>query len=296
MAARFRGALTALITPFKNGGFDRDAMANLIEQQISAGIDGLVPCGTTGEGATLTMDEHRSVVRFVVEQVRGRVPVIGGAGSNNTRHAIALQQLVKEAGADGALQVTPYYNKPNQRGLIAHFRAVVEACPFPTLLYNVPGRTGCDLQPKSVAELAKNANIVGIKEATGLAARAQEILNLVPPDFAVLSGEDAVILPILAIGGHGVISVISHVAPAAVAGLCDAALKNDTAAAQRFSRQLAPLARLLFIDTNPIPVKTACAALGLCSDEFRLPLVAMEPDERTKFVADLRALGIEGLK
>lgn len=292
----FSGSFVALITPFKNGSVDEAAFKAFVKWQIDEGTDGLVPCGTTGEGATLTMDEHRSVVRFVVEQVRGRVPVIGGAGSNSTRHAIALQQLVKEAGADGALQVTPYYNKPNQRGLIAHFRAVVEACPLPTLLYNVPGRTGCDLQPRSVAELAKNPSIVGIKEATGLAARAQEILNLVPADFAVLSGEDAVILPILAIGGHGVISVISHVAPAAVAGLCDAALKNDAATAQRLSRQLAPLAKLLFIDTNPIPVKTACAALGLCSEEFRLPLVAMEHDERAKFVSDLRALGVEGLK
>jgi 4-hydroxy-tetrahydrodipicolinate synthase len=296
MAVKFRGALTALITPFKNGAFDRDAMANLIEQQLAAGIDGLVPCATTGEGPTLTLDEHRSIMRFVVERVHGRVPVIGGAGSNNTRHAIELQKMVKEAGADGALQVTPYYNKPNQRGLIAHFRAIVDACPLPTLLYNVPGRTGCDLQPKSVSELAKHPSIVGIKEATGLAARAQEIINLVPPDFAVLSGEDAVILPLLAIGGHGVISVVSHVAPAAVVGLCDAAQKNDSAAAQRYSRQLAPLARLLFFDTNPIPVKTACAALGLCCEEFRLPLVPMEAEERAKFVADLKAIGVEGLR
>ncbi|MBN2362168.1 MAG: 4-hydroxy-tetrahydrodipicolinate synthase [Deltaproteobacteria bacterium] len=296
MAVQFRGAMTALITPFRDGAFDRDAMAGLIEQQLGAGIDGLVPCGTTGEGATLTLDEHRTVVRFVVEQVRGRVPVIGGAGSNNTHHAIELQKLVKEAGADGALQVTPYYNKPNQRGLVAHFRAVVDACPLPTLLYNVPGRTGCDLQPRSVSELAQHPSIVGIKEATGLAARAQEILNLVPPDFAVLSGEDAVILPLLAIGGHGVISVVSHVAPAAVAGLCDAAQQNDAVTARRLARQLAPLARLLFVDTNPIPVKTACAALGLCREELRLPLVAMEPADRDRFVADLRAIGVAGLR
>jgi 4-hydroxy-tetrahydrodipicolinate synthase len=235
-------------------------------------------------------------VRFVVEQVRGRVPVVAGAGSNDTHKAIALQKMVKEAGADGALQVTTYYNKPNQRGLLAHFRAIVEACPFPTLLYNVPGRTGCDLLPKTIGELAKNPSIVGVKEATGSVARAQEVLNAVPRDFAVLSGEDAFILPLLAMGGHGVISVMSHVRPAQVASLVDAHHQGDMARARDFARELTPFSKLMFVDTNPIPVKTACAAMGLCREEFRLPLVPMDSAERARFIADLSEAGLSSLK
>jgi 4-hydroxy-tetrahydrodipicolinate synthase len=293
MTARFGGALTALITPFRDGVLDRDAMAGLIEQQLGGGIDGLVPCGTTGEGATLEPDEHAAIVRFVVEQVRGRVPVIAGAGSNSTRRAIALQQAMKAAGADATLQVTPYYNKPNQPGLIAHFRAIVEACPHPTILYNVPGRTGCDLLPATVGELARNPNIVGVKEATGSVARAQEVLNAVPAGFAVFSGEDAFILPLLAMGGHGVISVMSHVAPHRVAGLIDAHAAGEIARARQLARELSCLAPLMFVDTNPIPVKTACAAMGLCREEFRLPLVPMAADKKADLISRLRACGVE---
>lgn len=288
MTKKFSGALTALITPMKNQRFDHDAMATLIEQQLSAGIDGLVPCGTTGEGATLAPDEHAEVVRFVVERVADRVPVIAGAGSNNTQRAIDLQRMVKEAGADGALQVTPFYNKPNQRGLEAHFLAIVEAAPLPTILYNVPGRTSCDLLPGTVAKLAQDPNIVAIKDATGSAARAQALRNAVPQDFALLSGEDAFILPFLALGGDGVISVMSHVAPAKVATLIDAFVAGDLPRAQALAKALLPLADLMFVDTNPIPVKTACAAMGLCEQEFRLPLVPMEPKQRTEFVNTLR--------
>ncbi|MFH1810453.1 MAG: 4-hydroxy-tetrahydrodipicolinate synthase [Pseudomonadota bacterium] len=293
MTARFSGAMTALITPFKNGEFDRDAMAGLIEQQLAAGIDGLVPCGTTGEGATLEPEEHAQVVRFVVEQVKGRVPVIAGAGSNNTKKAIALQKLVKECGADATLQVTPYYNKPNQAGLLAHFSAIVEACAHPTILYNVPSRTGCDMLPATLGELARNPSIVGVKEATGSVARAQEVLNAVPEGFAVLSGEDAFVLPLLAMGGHGVISVMSHVAPHKLAGLIDAHAAGEVARARQLARELACLAQLMFVDTNPIPVKTACAAMGLCREEFRLPLVPMSADKKADLLSRLRACGVE---
>lgn len=295
MAKRFSGALTALITPFKNNAFDREAMDRLIEQQITAGIDGLVPCGTTGEGATMQPDEQAEIVRFVVERVAGRVPVIAGAGANNTQRAMDLQKLVKEAGADGALQVTPYYNKPNQRGLQAHFTAIVEAAPLPTLLYNVPGRTGCDLLPETVGELAKNPHIVGIKDATGSASRAQALRNAVDDDFSLFSGEDAFILPFMALGGDGVISVMSHVAPASVAGLIDAVQAQNWQRARKLSAALLPLADHMFVDTNPIPVKTACAAMGFCEEEFRLPLLAMQEDKKGPFVRKLRQL-IQSLK
>ena len=295
MAKIFSGALTALITPFKNNQFDREAMDRLIEQQISAGIDGLVPCGTTGEGATMQPDEQAEIVRFVVERVAGRVPVIAGAGANSTQRAIELQKRVKEAGADGALQVTPYYNKPNQRGLQAHFLAIVEAAPLPTLLYNVPGRTSCDLLPASVAELAKNPHIVGIKDATGSAARAQALRNVGGDDFCLFSGEDAFILPFMALGGDGVISVMSHVAPASVAAMIDAIQAQNWAQARRLAAALLPLADLMFVDTNPIPVKTACAAMGLCEEEFRLPLLAMEDEQKGPFIRKVRQL-IQALK
>lgn len=296
MTKAFSGAFTALVTPFKNGAFDPEAMDRLIENQLAAGIHGLVPCGTTGEGATLAPQEHAEVVRFVVQQVKGRVPVIAGAGSNNTQKAIDLQRLCKEAGADATLQVTPYYNKPNQRGLLAHFRAIVDACPHPTVLYNVPGRTNCDMQAATVVELSNHPSIVGVKEATGSPARAQDILRQVPKDFAVLSGEDAFVLPLLAMGGHGVISVMTHVVPSWVSTMYNSYHAGDINKARELARKLAPVADLMFVDTNPIPVKTAVAAMGICQEEFRLPLVKMPAEQRLDLLAKLKQAGVEGLQ
>lgn len=292
----FRGALTALITPLRGDRVDEDALAALVEQQISAGIDGLVPCGTTGEASTLSTAEHLRAVEVVVQAARGRVPVLAGAGANDTRHAIELARGCKQLGATGTLQVTPYYTKPTQAGLVAHFTAIAEASGLPVVVYNVPGRTGCDLLPETVAQLARHPEIVGIKEATGDMVRAMRIRELVGEgsDFSLLSGDDFTILPFLALGGHGVISVTSNVAPAWVAGLCDAAAAGDWEAARAHHYRQLPLARALFGQSNPIPVKAAMALLGRCGPEMRLPLLAIDPASREgQALADaLHTLGL----
>lgn len=292
----FRGALTALITPLRHDRVDEDALARLVEQQISAGIDGLVPCGTTGEASTLSVAEHLRVVEIVVHKVRGRVPVLAGAGANDTRKAVELARACKQIGADGTLQVTPYYTKPTQAGLIAHFTAVAEQSDLPVVVYNVPGRTGVDLLPETVAELARHPKIVGIKEATGDLSRAARLRELLTPasQFTLLSGDDFTVFPFLALGGHGVISVTSNVAPAWVAALCDAAAAGRWDEARALHDRHYPLARALFTAPNPIPVKAAMALLGRCSPEMRLPLVAIDPHSREgKSLADtLHTLGL----
>lgn len=297
----FRGAFTALITPMRRAAdgeleLDEAAIVALAEQQIAAGIHGLVPCGTTGEASTLSVAEHLRVVELVVKAARGRVPVLAGAGANNTGEAIELARACKQLGASGTLQVTPYYNKPTQAGLVAHYRAIADGSDLPVVLYNVPGRTACDLLPETVAELARDPRIVGIKEATAdmnRAARLRELLRE-RPDFTLLSGDDFTVFPFLALGGHGVISVTSNVAPKWVADLCDAAAAARWDDARALHDRHYPLARALFTAPNPIPVKAAMALLGRCSGDMRLPLVALDPRGREgqALAETLRGLGL----
>lgn len=292
----FRGALTALVTPLRNDRVDEDALVRLVEQQISAGIDGLVPCGTTGEASTLSLSEHLRVVEIVVREARGRVPVLAGAASNDTRKAVEIARACKQLGADGTLQVTPYYTRPTQAGLVAHFTAIAEASDLPVVVYNVPGRTGVDLLPDTVAELARHPKIVGIKEATGDLNRAARLRELLGPNsrFSLLSGDDFTVFPFLALGGHGVISVTSNVAPQWVASLIDAAAAGRWDEARAVHDRHYPLARALFTQPNPIPVKAAMALLGRCAPDMRLPLVAIDPHSREgKSLADtLHTLGL----
>ncbi len=273
----FRGAFTALVTPYKNGAVDEEAYRAFIEWQIEQGIDGVVPCGTTGEAATLSHKEQGEVIRICVDQVKGRVPVIAGAGSNNTREAIELVAMAKEAGADAALIITPYYNKPSPDGLVAHFKALAAEAPMPYVLYNVPGRTGQNVLPKTIARIVKEVpEVVGCKEATGDMKQGAELIEACGPDFCVLSGDDFTALPLMSVGGQGVISVTSNVAPAKMSALCQAYFKGDNARAQALNLELMPLHRAMFVETNPIPVKTAVHLMGKMTLEFRLPLVPLE--------------------
>jgi 4-hydroxy-tetrahydrodipicolinate synthase len=271
----FKGAIVAIVTPFKNDQVDERALRELIEFQISNGTDGIVPCGTTGESATLTHQEHDRVIEITIDAVKKRVPVIAGTGSNNTTEALRLTKHAYEAGADGALIVCPYYNRPTQEGLYQHFRTIAESVPIPIILYNIPGRTGVNLMPEMVAKLAKIKNIVGIKEASGSITQMSDILNLCDSEFAVLSGDDIFTLPLMAMGGAGVISTVSNVAPADMAGLVDAFTAGDMAKAKSLHRKMNPLIETLFIEVNPIPVKAALALMGKIEYEYRLPLCKM---------------------
>ncbi|MCD6320096.1 MAG: 4-hydroxy-tetrahydrodipicolinate synthase, partial [Candidatus Desulfofervidaceae bacterium] len=271
----FKGAITALVTPFKDGEIDEEAYRNLIEWQIEQGINGLVPVGTTGESATLSHEEHRRVVKICVETVKKRVPVIAGAGSNSTREALELVEFAKSVGADAALLVTPYYNKPTQEGLYQHYKTIAEETGFPLVLYNVPGRTSVNLLPQTVARLAEIENIVAIKEASGSLKQISEIISLCGDKITVISGDDFTVLPTLAVGGMGVISVVSNVAPQDMAALCQAFFDKDREKAQDLHYRLFPLAQAMFLETNPIPVKTALGLMGKIKPELRLPLAPM---------------------
>jgi dihydrodipicolinate synthase len=271
----FKGAMVAIVTPFKNGQVDEKALRELIEFQIANGTDGIVPCGTTGESATLTHEEHDRVIEITIDAVKKRVPVIAGTGSNNTAEALRLTKHAYEAGADGALIVCPYYNRPTQEGLYQHFKTIAESVPIPIIPYNIPTRTGVNLMPQMVAKLSKIKNIVGIKEASGSIAQMSDIINLCGNDFAVLSGDDIFTLPLMAIGGAGVISTISNVAPADMAGLVDAFAVGDMARAKALHHKMSALIEALFIEVNPIPVKAALALMGKIKYEYRLPLCKM---------------------
>ena len=278
----FTGVITALVTPFRGGAIDEETLRRLVDEQIAAGIDGLVPVGTTGESPTLTTEEHIRVIEVVIEQTRKRVPVIAGTGGNSTREAIELSREARELGADGMLQVTPYYNKPTQDGLYRHFKAIIDEVPLPTVVYNVPGRTGCDLLPDTVARLCDVPQIVAIKEATGSAQRAAEIIQRVGDRLIVLSGDDATAFPLFALGARGVISVVSNVAPADFAAMWDAAAAGQWDRARALHYKLFPLSEGLFIEANPIPVKTALAMMGKIADEIRAPLYPMTGANREK--------------
>lgn len=293
----FSGAMTALVTPFKNNVIDEDAYRSFIEWQISEGVHGLVPCGTTGESATLSHEEHERVIEICIDQVKGRVPVLAGAGSNNTDEAVKLTRFAKKAGADGALLITPYYNKPTQQGLYEHFKAIAQAVDLPLIPYNVPGRTGCNMLPPVLAKLASEfPNITGIKEATGDMAQASAILESCPEDFSVLSGDDFTALPLLALGGKGVISVTSNIAPARVAGMVNSFFKGDLTAARREHHSLFPMSKAMFIVSNPIPVKTALSLMGKMSSEMRLPLCPMSAEDEQKLINVLLSQGLLPVK
>ncbi len=270
---QLKGAFTALVTPFYKGQLDEERYRSFIEWQIQEGIDGLVPCGTTGESATLSHEEHEKVIEICIDQAKGRVPVLAGAGSNNTIEAIRLTRFAKNAGADGALLITPYYNKPTQEGLYQHYKAICEAVDFPLVLYNVPGRTGCNLLPATVGRLAHEfSNIIGIKEATANLIQVSDIIEACPKSFYTVSGDDFTVLPLMSLGGSGVISVTSNIIPNKMAALCKAFVQNDLVKAQSIHYDMMPLNRIMFVETNPIPVKTALAMMGKMDVEMRLPL------------------------
>jgi len=290
---QLRGAFTALVTPFKNGAVDEEAYRAFIEWQIEQGINGLVPCGTTGEAATLSHAEQGQVINICVDQVKGRVPVIAGAGSNNTMEAIELTVLAKKAGADAALIITPYYNKPTPDGLVAHFKAIAAQASMPFILYNVPGRTGQNVMPKTIARVVREVpEVIGCKEATGDVRQGSELIELMGKDFTVLSGDDFTVLPLLSVGGSGTISVTSNVMPAKMSGMIDAYFKRDIARAQALHMEMSPVNRAMFYEVNPIPVKTALSLMGKMGLEFRLPLVPMEPANLAKLKDTLKASGL----
>ncbi len=288
----FTGAITALATPLRNGAVDRKGLQSLVEFQISEGIDGLVPCGSTGEAATLTREEQSLVMRTVVKQTRQRVPVIAGAGSNSTRKAIQLSKMAQEAGVDGLLHVTPYYNKPSGPALISHFRAIAESTKLPVLVYNVPGRTGCDMQPETVAQVAELPNVVGIKEATGSIARAGAVIAACPKEFVVLSGDDATAMALTTMGGHGVISVFANLTPGPAAKMIKAAREGRLEEARAIHYKLLPLMDLLFIESNPIPVKAALSLMGYTGNEVRAPLLPLGDDKLELLRAELKRQGL----
>lgn len=277
-----KGVITALVTPLRNDRVDEEALRRLVDEQIRAGIDGLVPVGTTGESPTLSNEEHIRVVQIVVEEAKKRVPVIAGTGANCTREAIELTTAAKAVGADATLQVTPYYNKPTQEGLFRHFKAVADATGLPMVLYNVPGRTGCDLLPDTIARLCEVPQVVAVKEATGNIQRASQIIARVGDRLSMLSGDDATVLPFYAVGGHGCISVVSNVAPADMAGMYDAFVAGNLAKARELHYKVFPLSEGLFIEANPIPVKAALAMMGKIADEIRPPLYPMTGANRDK--------------
>lgn len=287
----FEGVIPAIITPFKEDGeLDEEGLRGNIEYFCEAGVSGIVPCGTTGESATLTFEEHKKVVEVAVDS--SKVKVVAGTGSNNTREAVELTKHAEDAGADAALLITPYYNKPNDRGMIAHFSTVAENCDLPLILYNVPSRTSINLKPEVVAELAKIENIVGIKEASGSLSQISSIIELTKDDdFFVFSGDDGLTLPIMSLGGKGVISVVADVAPRKMVTMVDAMLKGDLETARKMHYTLSPLARDLFIETNPIPVKAATGMIGLAAGPLRLPLAPMSEKNEKKLKETVNLLG-----
>ncbi|WKZ33115.1 MAG: 4-hydroxy-tetrahydrodipicolinate synthase [Thermodesulfobacteriota bacterium] len=288
----FTGSITALVTPFRDGRVDEEALKRLVEFQITNGSDGLVPCGTTGESATLSYEEHDRVIELTIEAAAGRVPVIAGTGSNSTAETIALTKHAESAGAKAALLITPYYNKPTQQGLYEHYRKVAEEVSIPIILYNVPGRTSVNMLPETTARLSELKNIVGIKEATGDLKQVSDTIEFSKKGFIVLSGDDFTTLPLLAIGGHGVISVTSNVVPGMVSDMIKAFRRGDLNGARDLHYRLEPLNRAMFVETNPVPVKTALSMMGMIGPEMRLPLVGMKDENRERLASVLDGFGL----
>ena len=286
----FSGCLVALVTPFANGDVDYDKLGELVDWHLTQGTDGLVPCGTTGESPTLSFQEHEQVIATVVKRVEGRIPVVAGTGSNNTAEALRLTRFAKDAGADGALMITPYYNKPTQEGMYRHFRTVAEEVDIPIVLYNVPGRTGINLAPETVARLAEFPNIVAVKEASGSLDQASSIASLC--DITLLSGDDSLTLPLLAVGGKGVISVVANIVPRDMKAMIEAFQGGHIQRAQRLHLKLFPLCRAMFLETNPIPVNTAMKMLGMTNGAVRLPLCEMAEANQAKLRQALTDYGL----
>jgi len=278
----FKGAIVAIVTPFKNGKVDEEALRGLIEFQIENGTDAIVPCGTTGESPVLSHEEHDKVIEITVDAVKKRVPVIAGTGSNSTSEAIRLTKHAHEVGADGVLVVCPYYNRPTQEGLYQHYKALAEAVPIPIIVYNIQSRTGVNMNTDTLARLAKIKNIVGVKEASGSLKQMAEVISACGEGFTVLSGDDFFTFPLMCLGGHGIISVVSNIAPGAVAQMVDAFMAGDMKKARELHFKMTPLVDAMFIETNPAPVKAALAIMGKIDDEIRLPLVKVSDATREK--------------
>jgi 4-hydroxy-tetrahydrodipicolinate synthase len=293
MRANWTGVGTAFVTPFTSAGdLDEAAVRRLARRQIDAGIHFLVPCGTTGENPTLTDAERIRIVEVLVEEANGKVPVLAGAGGYDTREVIHTAALMQRAGASGLLSVTPYYNKPTQEGLFLHYQAIADSTPLPIVLYNVPGRAGVNIEPATVARLAEIPNIVGVKEASGNMGQICDVLRVVPEDFLVLSGDDALTLPIMSVGGRGIISVASNEIPGEMVAMVEAAERGDYASARAVHRRIMPLLQVNFVEANPIPVKAAMAAMGLLDEHYRLPMCSPRADSRARIQTVLKTLDL----
>lgn len=284
----FKGSMVALITPFRQGRVDEKALGDLVEFHIRNGTSALVPCGTTGESATLSYEEHDRVIELTVQYAKGRIPVIAGTGSNSTDEAIALTKHAKSVGAQASLQVSPYYNRPTQKGLYLHFKKIAEGTDIPIIIYNIASRTGVNVEPETFVKLAEIKNIIGVKEASGSLEQMARIRNLCPKDFLLISGDDALTLPVMAIGGVGVISVVANIVPRDVADLCAAFEKGDIRKAENLHYRLLNLVKAMFIETNPIPVKTAMGLMKMCEPGLRLPMCEMDVKNREKLVETLK--------
>lgn len=289
----FQGSIVALVTPFKQGELDEKALRDLVEFHVAEGTNAIVPCGTTGESATLSHEEHCRVIEIVIDQAKKRVPVIAGAGSNSTKEAVFLTEHAKKSGAEAVLSITPYYNKPTQAGLYQHFKTIAEQVDIPIVLYNVPGRTGVNMLPDTVIELSKIKNIVGVKEASGSLDQAGAILQHTDDSFDVISGEDSLTFPMMAMGAKGVISVTANVAPKKMAQMCKAVLENNMIEARKLHYELIDLSKAVFYETNPIPAKKAVYLMGLIENEIRLPLVEMTKENTEKLKTVMKNLGIK---
>lgn len=291
----FRGSIVAIATPFHEGAVDESTLTELVEFQIKNGTSGIVPCGTTGESPTLSTAEHERVIEICIKAAKKRVPIIAGTGSNSTDEAVFLTRHAARAGASGALIVSPYYNRPTQKGLYLHFREIADNVDIPIILYNIAGRTGVNIEPSTIAQLAKDCkNIIGVKEASGSLEQMATIKHLCPANFLLLSGDDALTLPVLAIGGVGIISVVANIVPASVIQLVEAFNKGDLKKAQNLHYKLLPLVKAMFLETNPIPVKTAMGLLGLCAPDVRLPLSPMADENLAKLKKALKEFGLKG--
>lgn len=289
----FTGSYVAIVTPFKNGKIDEEAYKKLIDMHAEAGTDGIVPAGTTGESPTLDHDEHIHLIETTVKLVNKRMKVMAGTGSNSTQEAIEYTVAAEKAGADGSLQVAPYYNKPTQKGLYEHFKAIANATKIPLVIYNIMGRTGVNISTPIMAELAKIKNIVGVKEASGDLSQMTEVIRACPKEFDVLSGDDALTLPLLSVGGRGIISVVANIIPKDVKAMINAFNAGDLKKAQEINLKMFPLIKAMFIETNPIPVKAAMAMMGLIAPEIRLPMTQMEPANAEKLKKEMIAYGLK---
>ena len=290
----FKGAITAIVTPFnQDGSLDEESLRKLVEFQVKNKIDGIVPCGTTGESPTLNKSEQEKVIEIVIDSSKGKVPVIAGSGSNSTRHAIEMTKRASELGADASLQVCPYYNKPTQEGLYRHFSEIANAVDIPIIIYNIAGRTGVNMETSTLARLAKeHSNIAGVKEASGNISQMMEVISMLPKEFCVLSGDDNMTLPLMALGGKGVISVASNIIPKEMHELCEYAMKGNFEKAKQMHYNLLPLFKGIFIETNPIPIKAALAMKGMVKESYRLPMCEMKAENKEKLRQILKDLKI----